>query len=247
MYKIIDLFCGIGGFSYGFEMTKCFKTVLGVDCWNVALDTFSKNHTGTKTELIDVKKLDQNYLKKYINKTDVIIAGPPCQGFSMSGKRDIFDVRNSLFKEVIRIVSIVKPKVVVIENVVGLLSMTTPEGNLVSCEIKTQLDKLGYAVECNTLNDADYGVPQFRKRVVFIACQKSMKKDIMFPSKTHGTKDVPFVTVGEALDNIPNEGDTYLKVRNDYQKLMAGTSHIYNHDVIAHSPLIVQRMHSVPQ
>ena len=127
-YKIIDLFCGIGGFSYGFEMTKHFETILGVDFWDVALKTFSRNHPKTNVVQGDVTKLENSFFESYEGKADVIIAGPPCQGFSMSGKRDVFDVRNSLFHEVIRIVSVVKPKVVVIENVVCLLSMRTPEG-----------------------------------------------------------------------------------------------------------------------
>ena len=113
-YKIIDLFCGIGGFSYGFEMTKHFETILGVDFWDVALKTFSRNHPKTNVVQGDVTKLENSFFESYEGKADVIIAGPPCQGFSMSGKRDVFDVRNSLFHEVIRIVSVVKPKVVVI-------------------------------------------------------------------------------------------------------------------------------------
>ena len=94
-YKIIDLFCGIGGFSYGFEMTKKFETILGVDFWDVALSTFSRNHPKTHVEQGDITKLEDKYFEKYKGSADVIIAGPPCQGFSMSGRRDVFDVRNS--------------------------------------------------------------------------------------------------------------------------------------------------------
>jgi DNA (cytosine-5)-methyltransferase 1 len=97
-YKIIDLFCGIGSFSYGFEMTIHFETILGVDFWDVALSTFQKNHPTTNIKQGDITKLENSFFEKYANLTDVIIAGPPCQGFSMSGKRDIFDVRNSKFR-----------------------------------------------------------------------------------------------------------------------------------------------------
>ena len=89
MYQILDLFCGIGGFSYGFEMTKQYKTVLGVDMWDVALNTFKLNHMSTDIKLSDIKELKLEFWKQYKNKIDVIIAGPPCQGFSMSGKREI--------------------------------------------------------------------------------------------------------------------------------------------------------------
>lgn len=244
MYKIIDLFCGIGGFSYGFEMTKKFKTVLGVDFWNVALDTFKLNHPSTNVAQGDIKELDEKFFKKYKNNVDVIIAGPPCQGFSMAGKRDVLDVRNSLFKEVMRVVKVVQPKVVVIENVVGLLSMTTPEGEEVKDEIEKDLRELGYFVNHKVLTASEYGVPQNRKRVIFIA---SKMDNIKFPVAKYGEGKQPVVTVGDALGNIPNEGQEYLEPKTDYQKLMSGRKDILNHEPIQHAPLIVKRMHSVPQ
>ena len=239
-YRIIDLFCGIGGFSYGFEMTRKFETILGVDFWDVALSTFSRNHPKTNVVQGDVTKLENSFFEEYAGKADVIIAGPPCQGFSMSGKRDIFDVRNSLFHEVVRIVSVVQPKVVVIENVVGLLSMVTPDGKAVKDEIENDLRALGYQVQHRVLLASDYGVPQNRKRVIFIA---SKKGDIVYPSPT---VEKP-VTVGDALGNIPEDGKLYTTPQNEYQKMMSGRPEILNHNPIKHAPLIVKRMHSVPQ
>lgn len=244
MYKIIDLFCGIGGFSYGFEMTKKFKTVLGVDFWNVALDTFKLNHPSTNVAHGDIKELDEQFFEEYKNNVDVIIAGPPCQGFSMSGKRDVLDVRNSLFKEVMRVVKVIQPKVVVVENVVGLLSMTTPEGERVKDEIERDLRELGYFVNHKVLTASEYGVPQNRKRVIFIA---SKINNIKFPVAKYGKDKKPVITVGDALGNIPNEGQEYLEPKTEYQKLMSGRKDILNHEPIKHAPLIVERMHSVPQ
>lgn len=244
MYKIIDLFCGIGGFSYGFEMTKQYTTVLGVDFWDVALKTFQLNHPSTKVMQGDIRQLQEDFWKTYQGKADVIIAGPPCQGFSMAGKRDVLDERNNLFKEVIRVVKTVKPKVVVIENVMGLLSMTTPKGADVRGEIEKELRELGYFVESRVLTASSYGVPQNRKRVIFIA---SLKDNLQFPIEEYGEGRKPIVTVGDALGNIPNEGNEYKKPVTDYQKLMAGRKDILNHEPINHAPLIVQRMHSVPQ
>lgn len=240
IYKIIDLFCGIGGFSYGFEMTKHFETILGVDLWDVALSTFKKNHPSTIIIQENISKLNNSFFEKYINNTDVIIAGPPCQGFSMSGKRDVFDVRNSLFHEVIRVVKVVNPKIVVIENVVGLLSMQTPEGIPVKDEIEKELKNLGYFVKHQVLTASDYGVPQNRKRVIFIA---SKVDNIIFPKPT----TLNYVTVGDALSNIPENGDTYLPCVNEYQKIMSGKEKILNHKPIKHAELVVKRMHSVPQ
>lgn len=244
MYKIIDLFCGIGGFSYGFEMTNSFKTMLGVDFWDVALITFKKNHPSTEVKQGDIRELDENFFKKYIDKTDVVIAGPPCQGFSMAGRRDVLDERNNLFKEVIRIVGVVKPKVVVIENVLGLLSMTTPSGENVKDVIVYELKELGYHVDVNVLTASEYGVPQNRKRVIFIA---SLIDNVKFPQPQYGIGNKPVVTVGDALGNIPNEGNEYLEPKNEYQRLMAGRKDILNHEPIKHAPLIVKRMQSVPQ
>ena len=118
-YKVIDLFCGIGGFSYGFEMTDKFEVVVAADIWNIAVNTFKRNHSNKNVDVLlqDLTTMPSEYWNKYRNKIDVIIAGPPCQGFSMSGKRDVNDKRNSLFEEVIRISEIVNPSYIIIENV----------------------------------------------------------------------------------------------------------------------------------
>lgn len=244
MYKIIDLFCGIGGFSYGFEMTQKYKTIFGVDIWNVALQTFQKNHLSTKVHQGDIGELQSKFWSEYLGKVDVIIAGPPCQGFSMSGKRDILDERNNLFNEVIRVVECVKPKVVVIENVLGLVSMATPKGIPVKDEIINKLKKLGYYVEYRILMASDYGVPQNRKRVIFIASQKN---NLKFPIAQYGEGKKEVVTVGDALGNIPNLEGKYLPPKTEYQKLMSGRKDILNHEPINHAPLIVKRMKAIPQ
>ncbi len=244
MYKIMDLFCGIGGFSYGFEMTQKYKTVLGVDIWPVALDTFKKNHASTEIYQGDIGSLDEKYLSKYKGEVDVIIAGPPCQGFSMAGKRDILDKRNNLFNEVIRVVECVSPKVVVIENVLGLLSMVTPDGIPVQEEIISKLVELGYYVEYKVLVASEYGVPQNRKRVIFLA---SLDNNLKFPSPQYGEGKKLLVTVGDALGNIPDKEKIYATPKTEYQKLMSGRKDILNHEPINHAPLIVKRMKSVPE
>lgn len=90
-YKVIDLFCGIGGFSYGFEMTNRFEVVVAADIWDVAIDTFKRNHVNKNIDVLlqDITTLPSEYWDKHKGNIDVIIAGPPCQGFSMSGKRDV--------------------------------------------------------------------------------------------------------------------------------------------------------------
>lgn len=241
--RVIDLFCGIGGFSYGFEMTKKFEVVVGADIWDVALNTFKTNHKKTLLIHEDLTKMDEHYWDKYKGTIDVIIAGPPCQGFSMSGKRQIGDKRNSLFEEVVRITSVVQPKYVVIENVVGLLSMTNNEGDDIKELIKKELNALGYNVEYKVLNAAEYGVPQARKRVVFLI---SKNYPLVYP-KPMLTED-KFITVGDALGNVDPDGDYYLEAKTPYQKLMKGkTSFIYNHERRQSNALVTKRMSHIPE
>ena len=251
---VVDIFCGIGGFSRGFE-TAGFDSVVGIDNWDVAMDTFKRNHRNVQTIIGDVKKLDEKDFKK-IAQSDVVIAGPPCQGFSMSGKRDPNDIRNTLFEQVVRVVSKVSPKIVVIENVVGLLSMRAPQGRMVKDVIYEKLEEMGYTVEHKVLDASEYGVPQSRKRVIFIA---SRIGPVGFPPATHsakpssllfGSEQKKRVTVGDALSNIPDIGkDAYLKPKNDYQELMASErlNKIYNHERVNHGSSIVKRMSLVPK
>ncbi|MDR0911983.1 MAG: DNA cytosine methyltransferase [Methanobrevibacter sp.] len=238
--KVMDLFCGIGGFSKGFEMAG-FDVVLGIDNWDPALETFKNNHENTKILNKDICEIDDEFYKEYSSNVDVIIAGPPCQGFSMCGTRNINDSRNSLFREVIRAVKIVNPKIVVIENVVGLMSMKSPEGEYVKDIIHRELEQLGYDVENKILNADDYHVPQSRKRVFFIA---SKIGKVNFPKKNN-TK----INVLDALSNIPNsDKNEYLNPKNDFQKLMSNNAKIiYNHEAMNHNKNVLEKIKHVPQ
>ena len=237
---VIDLFCGIGGFSKGFEMAG-FDVLFGIDIWDIAIDTFQQNHKNTEGILADLTELDDDFFKQYTNKVDVIIAGPPCQGFSMCGKREVGDKRNELFQEVVRAVKLINPKVVIIENVVGLLSMKNVDGEDVKSLIVSELEKLGYETNYKILDASEHGVPQKRKRVIFIG---SRIGDIGFPKP----KDKK-VTVMEALSNIPDtDYEYYDKPTNSFQELMAdGENKIYNHDSMKHNEKVLRRIENVPQ
>ncbi|MBE5737144.1 MAG: DNA (cytosine-5-)-methyltransferase [Clostridiales bacterium] len=242
-FKVIDLFCGIGGFSYGFKMTNHFEVILGADIWETALNTFKRNHGNTFLLHEDLTKLDEDYWSPYKNKIDVIIAGPPCQGFSMSGKRQKEDKRNSLFKEVVRITSVVQPKYVIIENVVGLLSMSNDQGKDIKQLIIEEFNKIGYNVTYKVLNAADYGVPQARHRVIFII---SKNYPLTYPAPF--IKENDYVTVGDALGNVDPNGDKYLPATTTYQKTMQGCSNvIHNHVRRKSNDLVTKRMSFIPQ
>ena len=120
--KVIDLFSGCGGFSYGFESAG-FHVLLGVDNEKSALETFKNNHNNSKILLADLKHdkaIDDIVNEIKGHKIDVIIAGPPCQGFSLTGTRQRNDDRNKLFYSVFKLAERVKPKAIIIENVPGL-------------------------------------------------------------------------------------------------------------------------------
>lgn len=243
-YKVIDLFCGIGGFSYGFEMTNKFEVVAAADIWDVAIKTFKRNHKNKSVDVLlqDLTTLPSEYWNKYKDKVDVIIAGPPCQGFSMSGKRDINDKRNSLFEEVIKISKIVNPAYVIIENVVGLLSMVTPDGIEVKELIVREFNKIGYSCNYKVLNAADFGVPQARKRVVFVASQNL---PLEFPEAKYTTDK--HITVGDALGNVDPDGDVYLEAKTEFQRLMVGRSDIQNHSRRNSNEIVTKRMSFIPE
>ena len=208
---VMDLFCGIGGFSKGFEMAG-FNVLCGIDNWEIAIETFQENHKNTNGILGDLTELDDEFFQQYHDKIDVIIAGPPCQGFSMCGKREVGDKRNELFQEVVRAVKIINPKVVIIENVVGLLSMKNVDGEDVKYLIKTELEDLGYKTNYKILDASEHGVPQKRKRVFFIG---SRIGEIEFPEPQKKK-----VTVSEALSNIPDTSEEfYDEPSNDFQKI----------------------------
>jgi len=166
--KIVDLFCGAGGLSEGFKQAG-FKSILGIDTNDKALETFKINHKGAKTINKDISQLtSKDILENTDVEIDLIIGGPPCQGFSIAGKRDPKDPRNALVKYFLEIVNEIRPKIFVIENVPGILSMKTCDGKK-SIEIIEEIAKnFEYEIEIHLLNAEDFGVPQRRKRVFII-------------------------------------------------------------------------------
>ena len=185
---VIDLFCGAGGMSEGFRQAG-FEVIWANDHIERFCETHSLNHPEAVTKFGDIRHISSKEIKKDIGNrvVDVIIGGPPCQGFSHAGRRDSKDPRNSLFMEFIRIVKDLQPKWVVMENVPGILSMKTLNGEYVKDIIEDELEHADtYKVNYFKLNSADYGVPQKRRRVFFIATNTKAK--IYEPEPTHSSK-----------------------------------------------------------
>lgn len=206
-YKFIDLFSGAGGLSCGLVMAG-FTPVASVEIMPEAVETYKYNFVNKKgfneqveTSDIRTKEVKEKLYKKIGNQhIDLIVGGFPCQGFSMAGNRVISDPRNSLYLEMLEIVKNVKPDYVVMENVEGLRTMLDGK---VETQIINDYKEIGYNINVTTLNAADYGVAQQRKRVIFIGNRIGNKnyhpKPIYEPNnyKTLGSAIYKFMNIGE--------------------------------------------------
>jgi DNA (cytosine-5)-methyltransferase 1 len=209
MPTVVDIFAGAGGISQGFQEAG-FDVALSVDSDPVACETFAKNHPRTWVVCDQVEKLSWAAMVRDLGRPiDVVIGGPSCQGFSTHGKRDPNDPRNFLFAQFVKAVATIRPSWVVMENVKGLL--TYDKGRYRE-EIVRAFRRIGYDVEVQTLLAANYGVPQLRERLFFLATNTGMSID--FPAPTHAPADIapllglrPFVTVDEALGDLPYVGE----------------------------------------
>ncbi len=229
---VIDLFSGCGGLSLGFVMAG-FDVKLAIDNWEDALVTYRFNHKNTDTLNADLLNLDPAKVEQDFNlhEVDVIIGGPPCQGFSVAGKRIIDDDRNKLYKSFVRFVDHFKPKAFVMENVPNILSI----GNgAVRNAIINDFSALGYNVAYKVLIASDYGVPQNRRRAIFVGLLKS---EFIFPQPTAAIR----VTTKEAISDLPeetiNDGEGYpIAPQSEYQRLMRGNSStLNNHQATVHT------------
>lgn len=264
-YTCIDLFSGAGGFAEGFKKAG-FNIVLANDVWESASHTYQENHKETKFLLKDIYELDGSELLKEIGleigEVDVIIGGPPCQGFSTVGKRREEDPRNNLFKEYLRIVDSIRPKVFVMENVTGILSME--KGNVLK-DIIQSFTQIGYHLEYKVLNAADYGVPQIRERAIFIGT--NLNKSIIFPDATHKliieNNEInflndfnykPYLTLSDAISDLPeieageSKVEYDLEPQNSYQKERRnGNKNLQLHSSGNHSDKLVEMMKYIPE
>src|SRR3989344_3473866 len=199
---VIDLFSGCGGLSYGLEDAG-FEVLLGIDNWEPSLKTFKHNHPVAEVMCADISHVTADKIKNITQRQgDIIVGGPPCQGFSLSGPRNFYDDRNKLYLEYIRLVKEIGPKAFIIENVPGLAALF---GGQVKDRIIEEFSKLGYTVNAKILNASDYGVPQNRKRIVFVGIKGSRLFE--FPSPTHVASQHSKQTV-EIVALVP-EGKNY--------------------------------------
>jgi site-specific DNA-cytosine methylase len=224
----LDLFCGAGGLSKGFEWAG-YNIIAANDNFPAACLTYRANHKDAILVEGDITKpeIKEELFNSIKNKKiDIIVGGPPCQGFSYAGKRLVDDPRNFLYKEFVEIVKKIKPKVVLMENVEGIL--TSNKGKTFE-SIKENFNALGYKIEGKKMHAVKYGVPQKRKRVIIIGLLKGNPEEC-FPKEIIDEEN-KYVTVEDAISDTPSIGKITRrplpkKKESLYQKFLKGKASI---------------------
>lgn len=271
MIKVVDLFSGAGGLTFGFQKKisrnrfvedNRFKVVFANEFDHSAAETFRINYPNIPLIEEDISKLDTEYLTKLsldISDIDLVIGGPPCQSFSTVGKRQ-YDNRAKMYKEYRRMLSILKPKIFVFENVLGLLTMKNDLGSPVIDDVEKSFsdfsdfkDSLSYTIHKKILNSEDFGVPQSRKRVFLVGVRTDLQIEHKWEFPAVDNKR-SLVTVKEAIGDLPpleNGSSTSFYQRapfTRYQFLMRGKQKkLYNHENGNNGERILQIMQAVPE
>lgn len=261
--KVIDLFSGVGGLSYGFAHDDNFEIVAANEILPNMAKAYSLNHPTVKVYAEDIKDFSADKVEKDLgikaSEIDIIVGGPPCQAYSTVGKRLIDDPRGKLFQEYYRVLKEFNPKLFLFENVKGLLSMR--DGELLKTIISL-FESLGYKVKYKLLNAADYGAPQIRERVIIIGSK--LKTEFEYPEPTHYNPEnennlfknslKPYLTLEEAISDLPfiktnEESFEYAnEPQNEFQSLMRKNApeKLMDHSSPKNNDKLVKIMESLP-
>lgn len=261
--KIIDLFAGVGGLSYGFAHDDNFEIVAANEILPNMAKAYELNHPSVKVYCKDITEFGIADLQKDFGikdgEIDLIVGGPPCQAYSTVGKRLIDDPKGKLFQEYYRILRELNPKVFLFENVKGLLSM---QGGELLKTIISLFESLGYDVVFKVLNSANYGVPQIRERVIIIGTKLKLKFDYPKPTNynsedgqtllTQGLS--PYLTLSNAISDLPfikssEESFEYAtEPKNVFQRLMRKNApqKLMDHNAPNNNENLVKIMENLP-
>jgi DNA (cytosine-5)-methyltransferase 1 len=252
---VVDMFCGCGGLSQGFKDAG-FEVLFGIDNDAPSLTTYEHNFGNGRGARIDLSSKNflrdfEKELAKYKKDLDMVIAGPPCQGFSLTGPRNFDDPRNQLYLSVFAVVKKFKPKAFLIENVKGMKAMY---GGEILGEVVKRFVALGYKVTPpKILSSADYGVPQIRERLFIVGFRNDIGA-FEFPKPSH-TEDT-YVSCEEAISDLQSrekefgiEIDDYEKnPKSSYQEYMRkGSKKLFNHVATKHTELVKSVIRLVPE
>tara|TARA_B100000524_G_scaffold341908_1_gene236449 strand:+ start:1016 stop:2098 length:1083 start_codon:yes stop_codon:yes gene_type:complete len=256
--RVLDLFVGVGGLSYGFYKNQNFKVIAANEILTDMAKAYSLNHQDVLMFNKDIKDFGLQDFDKDPN-IDIVIGGPPCQAYSTVGKRLLDDPRGKLFQEYFRILKEFKPSTFLYENVKGLISMN---GHTLLPQITSLFETLGYKVKYKLLNAADYGVPQMRERVIIVGTL--LDKEYEYPKQTHYNlfdkkglfieDNLSYVTLIDAIGDLPpinanEQSNHYLeKPMNDYQKQMRKNSNILlEHNSPNHNSNLINLISYIPE
>lgn len=253
-FNCIDLFCGCGGLSKGF-MDAGYKVLLGIDFDDAALKSFSMNHgkaIALKLDLFNHENINviMDFLKDHNESLDVLIGGPPCQGFSIAGPRDMNDKRNMLYSAMVKLAEKAKPKAILLENVPGMLQTNDGIG---AKRIVEDFKKIGYTMVPKLLYAPDYGIPQIRKRVFFVGLRNTNQ---LFEFPLPFVKKENYVTCEQAIGDLPGLEGIYgeevqeypCEPKSDYQRIMRKNSKlIHNHIGTIHDEKTLKFLAMVPE
>lgn len=241
-----DLFAGVGGMSEGFRMAG-FDVAFAIEFDKDIVASYKKNHSETDVVADDICNVNVELLHEKHPYVDVIIGGPPCQGFSQKGKRlSLDDPRNFLFKQFVKFVEVFEPKYFVLENVPNIV--TTSNGYFKEQIVKS-FEDLGYQVTCGVLCAKDYGVPQDRRRAIFLGEKNKLEIALPSPKNTvvsvkDAIYDLPFIESGEGVE----ERDYDKMPMSSYQKMLRnGAAKLYNHVATKHSKSALERLRLIPK
>jgi DNA (cytosine-5)-methyltransferase 1 len=241
--KALSLFSGCGGFSTGFSWAG-FEILGFVELEGDFRRIYRDNFPHTEELGSDITGVSDSQIEGWKQKfgiVDVIIGGPPCQGFSLSGKRRADDPRNSLFQHYLRVVECIQPKVAVLENVRLLTSMRFPDGSLVATAIRDGFAAKGYEVRAFEINAKDYGVPQHRERVIFVAVRRDIALMPSIPAPSHGIQGDLFG------GSVPHR--TFADACSDLEFLESGEKSVDDelHEAVHHPKHVIDWLWNVPQ
>jgi DNA (cytosine-5)-methyltransferase 1 len=250
--RVLDLFCGSGGISQGFQSAG-FEIAGGIDFDFDSVETFKRNFPKAKSFCGNILEFSDSEIKKEFGnlRIDVVVGGPPCQGFSNANRwqKEKNDPRNKLFFEYLRFVRVLKPRVVLIENVRGMLSKNNGYAQKRIIELITDL---GYKVNSSVLNASDFGVPQNRFRAFFVAIRNDIAAE---PFNFDQLKKFDPVYVKDAIGELykfeKSKNKTLILISppsSKYRKYLRSKSgEVHNHQVIYPADLTQQRITHVPQ
>ncbi len=236
-YKVVSLFSGCGGLDLGIvgnfnflnnHYSKNSFDIIWANDINIrACQTIIKNFDHANVVCGDIVQiLDSSHCERSLFDTeltippaDVVLGGFPCQDFSVAGKRRGLSVeRGQLYRSMVKVVALTKPKVFLAENVKGIL--TWENGSAMNTIIE-DFSNLGYNVKYKLFNTADYGVPQTRERVIFVGIRKDLKSDFEWPKATHSSTDIslkPWVTIKDAIEDLEDDNKRLSLPNSDYSK-----------------------------